>query len=116
MNEELNIMSEIEIVKQCKKCQTVKPIEQFNKQAKMRGGHASICKACKSALNKKRYNDPEFDRVGYIEKQKGWNNENPKKLYRYIKRSRKKIKQLLKKEIVTELQETSPDLLKEIIS
>jgi hypothetical protein len=117
MNEEQNIMQDVAIlVKSCKKCNTVKPLEDFNKQTKMKGGFASICKVCKSILNKERYNNPEFDRVGYIEKQKGWNKENPKKLYTYIKRSRKKNKQLLKKEILKELEETSPDLLKEIVS
>ena len=83
MNEELNIMQEAAlIVKSCKKCGEVKPLEDFNKQSKMRDQRANVCKKCKSALNKKRYNDPEFDRAGYIEKQKGWNKENPKKLYR----------------------------------
>ena len=116
MNEQEQLIPEtLDIVKQCKKCGEVKPIEQFNKQSKMKDGYSNICRHCKSELNKLRYNSPEFDRVGYIEKQKSWNKENPKKLYRYIKKSRKKNKQLLKKQIVKELEETSPDLIKEII-
>ncbi len=117
MNEEQNIIQEAAlIVKSCKKCQTVKPLEGFNKQSKMRDGRSNICRSCKSELNKLRYNNPEFDRAGYIEKQKGWNKENSKKVYKYVKKSRKKNKQLLKKAIVEELSETSPDLIKEIVS
>ena len=119
MNEEQiedNKETSADIVKQCKKCQTVKPVEDFNKQTKMKGGRSNICKVCKSELNKKRYNNPEFDRTGYIEKQKDWNKENPKKLYRYIKKSRKKNKRLAKQEIIRELEETSPELIKEIVS
>ncbi len=117
MNEEQNIIQEAElVVKSCKKCGEVKPVEQFNRQTKMKGGRAAICKSCKSILNKKRYNNPEFDRAGYINKQKDWNKENSKKVYKYIKKSRKKNKQLLKKQIIQELQETSPELVKEIIS
>lgn len=117
MNEQEQINTElIQVDKQCKKCGHIKPVEQFNKQTKMKGGYSNLCKVCKSILNKERYNNPEFDRVGYIEKQKGWNKENPKKVYRYIKKSRKKNKQLAKKEIIQELEESSPDLVKEIVS
>lgn len=115
MNDQI-IPETVDITKQCKKCLETKPIEQFNKQTKMKGGYSNICKSCKSILNKQRYNDPEFNRAEYIEKQKNWNKENSKKVYRYIKKSRKKNKQLLKKSIVEELSETSPDLIKEIVS
>jgi len=107
MNEEKNIIQEAAaLVKTCKKCNTVKPLEDFNKQSKSRDGRAAYCKICKSRLNKERYNNPEFDRVGYIQKQKDWNKENSKKVYKYIKRSRHKQKVLAKKQIEQELSES----------
>lgn len=85
-------MSELLVTKICKKCQIEKPLEDFNRQTRGKLGRKNVCKICCSEYNKNKYNNPKFDRENYILNQKVWNEENKKKMYGYIKKSRNKDK------------------------
>jgi hypothetical protein len=67
-------------MKRCKKCGLVKPYEDFYRDAGMRDGHRSDCKACNAAASRVRYRaDPHAE----IARVKRWQQANADRVNAY---------------------------------
>ena len=67
-------------MKTCKKCQLVKPFEEFYRDAGMRDGYRNDCKACNAAASRLRYQaNPE----AAIARVKRWQQENADRVNAY---------------------------------
>lgn len=53
-------------VKQCKKCNQEKSLQDFHKKSASKDGHTSYCKSCASLVNKEWHRNNHRDRTEYI--------------------------------------------------
>ena len=79
-------------MKRCKKCNEIKPFDQFYKAKGMRDGYRSECKACHLAQHKIWYSE---NREASIANVKRWQQENKEHLHAYRKeyRQRRKVEE-----------------------
>ncbi len=80
----------MEQTKVCKKCNTEKPLEDFNQQATSKDGRQGYCKTCKKIINKERYESDEFNKTEYIERQKIWAKNHPEQFKKNLEKYRNK--------------------------
>lgn len=68
--------------KQCKKCRSTKPISDFNKHARSKGGYAAQCRECARLEQAKwRQDNPEKN----AEYKRRWLEKNPEKKSEYMR-------------------------------
>jgi len=72
-------------VKQCKKCGTVKPLDEFYRDRNMADGHRNDCRACNAAAAKARY---VADPAAAVARVKRWQQANPDRLNAYRRQRR----------------------------
>lgn len=89
MDMDTNINQPTSDSKLCKKCQVLKPLSEFRKQASSPDGHKYRCKICDSAAAKERY---ESKKEVIKTKVKDWQVKNRDKVYSYVKKFREKKK------------------------
>jgi hypothetical protein len=65
-------------VKTCSKCGVAKSLTSFSKQSKRKDGLDGWCKACKSACERKRHEDPVL-RQRRIDRSNAWSRANPER-------------------------------------
>jgi hypothetical protein len=70
----------VDIVKKCKWCGELKPVQEFHKNPRGRDGRRAECKSCTASYRKRRYaenREQEIERVGR------WQRENAERLRAY---------------------------------
>lgn len=76
-------------MKQCFKCKTVKPLNEFYKHKEMKDGHLGKCKECQKKDVKDRYRDPlSREKILAYERKRASDPLRKKMAYEYVKRMR----------------------------
>ena len=73
--------------KECRKCEQVKSVDDFGKQAKAKDGLKNYCKECIAEMNKVRYSQNKEKHLSQV---KAWQSENKEKVTEYKRRYQKK--------------------------
>lgn len=60
--------------KECFKCQTVKPLEEFYKHSAMADGHVNKCKSC-NLIDVKNHREKNIDRIRAYDRERGKNKD-----------------------------------------
>ena len=71
--------------KRCKKCDTVKPLEEYYRATGARDGYRGECKACNAAASRARY---VADPATAVARVKRWQQANPERLNAYRRQRR----------------------------
>lgn len=91
--------------KYCKRCDTTKPVSEFNKRADTKDGLGYSCRQCNSQAGKEHY---EKNKERYKKNAAAWKEKNPDKLKEYAAARLKKNPDYLK-----EWNQKNPDKAKE---
>ena len=75
--------------KECKKCSTVKPLSEFQKEKSKWDGYNSICKACKTTYKKRWNHENKKNKAEY---QRRWEHENKDKIKCYWAKNKDKVR------------------------
>ena len=81
-------------LKTCTECEADKPLNQFNKNKRARGGHRNQCKDCQGKYRTKHY---QSHREKELKQAKVWRRNNPEKVEGYYRNNKETGESLLKR-------------------